>query len=744
MPESSQPRAHSNLSQMTRVDPSDGPESDNMVESPYYENTQTVSIPTKSGTEVAIRSHYQSDDRPWTGGCSSRPSSRGGEIDHEDAELLQKCAVTPSTGEFNLSTFPLMKKPLTEAELEPRFTFGKISINASSSSQPKQSTQSSQAVPPNSFEKSNQEHQVSARSAHQEPSPAPVPKGLERMLSWLRFWLTLNITAPVDFQKDVQPQRSPSFQDSSGAPVAQKASSNPRGRVSGGPTREQGRPPARRGSPVETAFSQATAVKDAEVLPETCSDTDDIFKITDPEPIGSVVVSQPDPSDRIDQQDLNIEEKAHAQSKTTLIDSAVIPMQDTAAVPDDPLTGERDNLVSISDTQLIHDHSHHEHRVSPEERHPEQTQQSGSYQRLDEEQDSPARQHSVEDEYSNNTEQHVQESRPTKDSHSSDAPRTVAPVPRVDVARKGPSSNENRNIQQPPTPADTMLPTLESAQQPLREVVNRSDSSRVTKNKRKSTRPGSVARNLKPSSYTAAQLFQLAEYMKEQERLQDQQKWVKNLAATQEQLEKANEHKSKLQVECAQLKTSLEKYSRLSEHLKTIVKFENGLGKDIGQLQSSRDQTDSELKKVKSKVQAIRNAVMSSAEQGARVIEMRATSLILLREYQVSLTSLKSQKSDLERRLQEAYDSLNKEKSRQAGSDARLKTFETLNGTISKINDRLSKFKAYIEQGNSSSEACRGLFELVKKESAVISDQLRSSGTNMETMKTSVEALASG
>jgi hypothetical protein len=230
MPESSQPRAHSNLSQMTRVDPSDGPESDNMVESPYYENTQTVSIPTKSGTEVAIRSHHQSDDRPWTGGCSSRPSSRGGEIDHEDAELLQKCAVTPSTREFNLSTFPLIKKPLTEAELEPRFTFRKIPINAPSSSQPKQSTQSSQAVPPNSFEKSNQEHQVSARSAHQEPSPAPVPNGLERMLSWLRFWLTLNITAPVDSQKDVQPQRSLSFQDSSGAPTAQKASSNLRGR----------------------------------------------------------------------------------------------------------------------------------------------------------------------------------------------------------------------------------------------------------------------------------------------------------------------------------------------------------------------------------------------------------------------------------------------------------------------------------------------------------------------------------
>jgi DNA repair exonuclease SbcCD ATPase subunit len=501
--------------------------------------------------------------------------------------------------------------------------------------------------------------------------------------------------------------------------------------------------------PVEMAFSQATAVKDAGVLPETSSDTGDIFKVIDQEPTGSVVVSQPDPSDCVDQQDLNIEEEAHAQSKATRIDSADVSMQNTA-VPDNSLDGER--IDPISETQLIPDHPHQEHRVNPDEHLTEQTQQSGSCQRLEGEQDSTLRLYPVENQHSSNTEQSTKDSRPTEDSQSSNALRTVALVPRTDVARKATSSNENRNVQQPPTLADTMLPTLESAKQPLREVTNRSASPRVTKNKRKSARPGSVARNPNPSSYTAAQLFQLAEYMKEQERLQDQQKWVKSLAATQEQLEKANQHKSKLQIECAQLKDSLEKYSRLTEHLETIVKFENGLGKDIGNLQSSRDQTDGELKRVMSKVQAIHNAVTSSAEQGARVIEMRATSLILLREYQVSLTSLESQKSDLERRLKEACESLAKEKSHQAAFDARLKKFETtkestektLNGIISKINDRLSEFKAYIEQGNSSSEACRGLFELVKKESAVISDQLRSSGTNMETMKTSAEALASG
>jgi hypothetical protein len=109
MPESSQPRTHSNLSQMTRVDPSDSPESDSMVESPYYENMQTVSIPTKSGTEVAIRSHDQSDDRPSTSGLSSRPSSIGGELDHEDAKIIQNCYVPPSIANLDVKPSKFVK-----------------------------------------------------------------------------------------------------------------------------------------------------------------------------------------------------------------------------------------------------------------------------------------------------------------------------------------------------------------------------------------------------------------------------------------------------------------------------------------------------------------------------------------------------------------------------------------------------------------------------------------------------------
>ena len=224
MPESSQPRTHSSLSQMTRADQSDNPNSDSMAESPYHESLQIASIPTKSGTEVAIRSHHQPEDGPSRSGLSSRPSSRG-ELDGDDEELIKNCSVAPSSTEFAIKTTEFVKRP-TEPDPGHGFSFEKVKTlpaKASGTSQSTQSSQSSQAVPPDSFEKSNQEHQVSARSAQQELPHAPVSRGLDGIFSWLSSWLTLNIQVPIDLQKDVQPPGSPLFQDTPGAQV-QKAS----------------------------------------------------------------------------------------------------------------------------------------------------------------------------------------------------------------------------------------------------------------------------------------------------------------------------------------------------------------------------------------------------------------------------------------------------------------------------------------------------------------------------------------
>jgi chromosome segregation ATPase len=253
-------------------------------------------------------------------------------------------------------------------------------------------------------------------------------------------------------------------------------------------------------------------------------------------------------------------------------------------------------------------------------------------------------------------------------------------------------------------------------------------------------------------SYAASQLYQLAEYTKEQERLQEKQNWTRDLVASQEQLKRANQHRSKLQAECAQLKVSLEKYSKLTEHLKTIVKFENGLGTDIKTLQTDRDKSNNELRKLKSRLQATENEFDSIPGQIAKVTELRVNSLGIIRELQLSITALQGEKSGLEKRLLEASKALAQEKSRQTAFDERLQTFETerktaeemLNGCVGKINDHLSEFKTFIEQGTSSSEACRGLLELMKKEGVILFNQVRSAGTNMETMKTSVAALSLG
>ena len=179
---------------------------------------------------VAIRSNQQPDDRPSTSGLSSRPSSRAGELDRDDADVIEKCSVPLSTAEFAVQTRTFVKA-LTESESEPCFAFGKRAppSNASGNSQSSQASHFSQAVFPPSFEKSNQEHQVSALSAQQGPSPALTSQGLSRLLPWLRSWLTLNLQAPVDLQKDVQPPGSSLFQNSPGAQV-QKASSAPHAR----------------------------------------------------------------------------------------------------------------------------------------------------------------------------------------------------------------------------------------------------------------------------------------------------------------------------------------------------------------------------------------------------------------------------------------------------------------------------------------------------------------------------------
>ena len=520
------------------------------------------------------------------------------------------------------------------------------------------------------------------------------------------------------------------------------ARSHDHARVFNGLVRDRTRPPTRRDSPAGTPPSNIAGVKNAEVLPESASDTEDIFNVTDPESAVPAVVSQPSVSESAEQQDMNVEEEALVQPKATYINSADVSMQGTI-VPGILPGSNRDGEVLKA--QLVHNNSHEGHQITSVEQLPIKAQHPGSYQDHDERQDPIARQQSVEDQ------QCIEDDCAIEEVHPVEAKQSVASGPPAGTVHDMPSTSVDQNIEHPPIPADTSLPTPIGAQQPLRGV-NRSAPPRVTKIKRKSLQSGSTARPSNSSSYTAAQLYQLAEYMKEQEQLQEKQDWVKSLAEKQEALDKANRHKSKLQVECVQLKASLAKHSQLFERYKRLAIFNNGLGQDLQNLHEIKAAYNEEIRGLKSQLLADRGVVTSIPQQIGRVSELKGKIFRLAKEQQMTIKNLKGDKSDLEKRLREASKSLAQEKSRQDAFDERLQSFQTarnsteemLNGCVSKINDRLSEFTAFIEQSTSSSKASQDLLELMKKESTVILEQIRSSGTNMEVMKTSVENLSLG
>jgi len=235
MPEPSQRSSH--LSQMTRVD-----SSDDSFESSYHEDKRTTSVPTKSGTDVALRPHSRSDSLHATSRPSSRASEMTDDINHDDVDLIKKLTATPSAVELDITTRTISKPaadPISEGfnpfkMNAPRSLPQKAQPNqptqSSQSSQPSQSSQScqsSQPVPSASFEKSNQEHQSSALSVREERPVTPIPQGLRSIVTWLGSWLTLNLEAPAESREDVQSQlfqTVPSSQIHKAAPRARAPS----------------------------------------------------------------------------------------------------------------------------------------------------------------------------------------------------------------------------------------------------------------------------------------------------------------------------------------------------------------------------------------------------------------------------------------------------------------------------------------------------------------------------------------
>ncbi|KAG9764282.1 hypothetical protein KCU73_g1034, partial [Aureobasidium melanogenum] len=514
------------------------------------------------------------------------------------------------------------------------------------------------------------------------------------------------------------------------------------------PVRAQTSPPVRGRSPTEISPSHTGPVKNMEVVPEASTDTPDIFIVTDREPANSIIRSRPTSPEHAEQQAMNIEEEAPVPLKASHTDSVDVSMQDSI-VPDNFPEDNNENSVS---RQSVRDSSHEDHHVNLEEQLPVQTRPSNDTQRSSEEQHPTPEQHLTKDQ------RLVKDKNPVEEVQFAEVKQAVTHEQNVEVAQTALSSNANRHGQHCPDPEGTIPSSLVDVHQSLREVSNRSGPPRVTKNKRKSSQPGPITRNTRtdpkfnPSSYTAAQLYQLADYLKEQERLQEKQDWVQDLAAKQAELEKSNRHRASLQAECAQLKARLQKYSKVSEHLVTMVKAYNGIGHDIKSLQKSRAKYDSDLREFKSQLHTNLDTATNVQEHITKLEKWKVNSLSLIRECKSSVATVAKEKSDLERRLRETSESLVREKQRHDAFDKHLQTYQTernstenmLNGCISKISDHLGEFKTFIEQGTSSSEASRELLELMKKENASISEQVHSSVTNMDALKTSVEQLSSG
>ncbi|KAG9528508.1 hypothetical protein KCU93_g4326, partial [Aureobasidium melanogenum] len=514
------------------------------------------------------------------------------------------------------------------------------------------------------------------------------------------------------------------------------------------PVRAQTSPPVRGRSPTEISPSHTGPVKNMEVVPEASTDTPDIFIVTDREPANSIIRSRPTSPEHAEQQAMNIEEEAPVPLKASHTDSVDISMQDSI-VPDNFPEDNNENSVS---RQSVHDSSHEDHHVNLEEQLLVQTRPSDDTQRSSEEQHPTPEQHLTKDQ------RLVKDKNPVEGVQFAEVKQAVTHEQNVEVAQTALSSNANRHGQHFPDPEGTIPSSLVDVHQSLREVSNRSGPPRVTKNKRKSSQLGPITRNTRTdpkfnsSSYSAAQLYQLADYLKEQERLQEKQDWVQDLAAKQAELEKSNRHRASLQAECAQLEARLQKYSKVSEHLVTMVKAYNGIGHDIKSLQKSRAKYDSDLREFKSQLHTNLDTATNVQEHITKLEKWKVNSLSLIRECKSSVATVAKEKSDLERRLRETSESLVREKQRHDAFDKHLQTYQTernstenmLNGCISKISDHLGEFKTFIEQGTSSSEASRELLELMKKENASISEQVHSSVTNMDALKTSVEQLSSG
>jgi hypothetical protein len=687
------------LNQVTVVDLSDGSASDqHLNESDYHEAKHITCVPTKSGSERGHRPN--SDEIHFT----SRPnSSKSDAIDEADAKIIEACTAAPSAAEVEVSVHLLEKDGMHVKPIEfTNFTFARAKG---------QVNQSSQARPPSSFERSNQEHQIAALCDNKAPS-----RGLRDVFTWLSSWLTLNLQAPADILREVSPQDQKAPQSSHtptstgphyNKPAVQR---HKQPRVSSSSAQSRAQPTDRSQQPskasVEVPATQDGIVTDTTnaTAPsglQSGSDEEEIFNITGTTPANSAVATIAHESPDLPgagQQDMEAKVESHTRSKVSLVESV------DARIPDVVVQEEL-----------------------PDQAHQHLEPQAGNLNK------------SAETRSANFKDQ------PSDKVHRPPAAEQTAALEPHHSVNSSLLPDTACSVQHPPTPADTLPPSRSGHQDALRGVSARSGQPRVTKKKSKPTPSGSAPHRTtaKPksnsSSYTAAELYQLADFMKEQERVQEKEEWVRGLAAKQAELEKVNQQKLNLEAECTELRASL---TNRDERLKKIVKAFTGLGTDLKTLQAHRRDYDDDWEEANAMLSELRPTLTGLVTEVDVLIAREPGVRLLVRE-----------KADLMRRLDEVTKTLVQERERQAFFDQRLQDSQTaqksaeemLTACLGKMSKQLSEFKVLAERDTSSqSTSLRELLKLVKKEDAILASHVQTSGSDFKKMKAFMEQLSEG
>lgn len=445
------------------------------------------------------------------------------------------------------------------------------------------------------------------------------------------------------------------------------------------------------------------------IPPTDASNSEEIFSITGKTPADPIIPSKPESSPSTGNLDTTVRTGAHVEPAISRADSDDVHMQDLTTQSEVPRTDQ--------DSKSAPQFSDSKGPVNPTPEH----RGTADNQKL--------------------TQCHQ--------------PGTLEQPIQVETRASTPKAQEK--TLRPLTPASSGVSSQLNKEGALHGVSDRSGHPRIAKSRSKPSSVGQSSR--KPASrsvtgsadYTSAELYQLADFMRNKERLEEKQHWVRNLAAKQAELEQVRQQRQDLQAECARLKAILDQYTAPEGKFNMLVQCVNLVNQDMDTLFEDGDKIGRVLTKARKLQPKITNRMKEIREgvekANASTSKMKAMVLGITQEYTQDIKKLTYSNSALRTLLEEKTKMLAQEQERHTAFEQRLKDLQSQQNSadamIKKctdtINEKLSEFMRLIEQDTSSRE----LLELVKKESANLTSQGQASEFNIQQVKESLEQLSS-